>query len=53
MLLEREPLPISALTERLVNLQEQLSSAPYVGLWGDCMLVLSNFSANSQHNNFG
>jgi len=33
MLLEREILPIHAAIERLVGLQAQLASAPYVGLW--------------------
>src|SRR5262247_3803640 len=33
MLLERETLPASAAVERLVGLQAQLASAPYVGLW--------------------
>jgi hypothetical protein len=33
MLLERETLPIPAAIERLVGLQAQLASAPYVGLW--------------------
>ncbi len=33
MLLEREALPVPAAIERLVGLQAQLASAPYVGLW--------------------
>jgi hypothetical protein len=33
MLLEREPLTAPAAIERLVGLQAQLASAPYVGLW--------------------
>ena len=33
MLLERATLPIPAATERLIGLQAQLASAPYVGLW--------------------
>src|SRR5262245_60501715 len=33
MLLEREPIPIPVAIERLVGLQAQLASAPYVGLW--------------------
>jgi len=33
MLLQRESLPVSAAIERLVGLQAQLASAPYVGLW--------------------
>src|SRR3954470_23397253 len=33
MLLERAALPIPAAVERLVGLQAQLASAPYVGLW--------------------
>src|SRR5688572_33439291 len=33
MLLERETLPVTAAVERLVGLQAQLASAPYVGLW--------------------
>jgi len=33
MLLERETLPVPAAIERLVGLQAQLASAPYVGLW--------------------
>jgi len=33
MLLERETLPAPAAVERLVGLQAQFASAPYVGLW--------------------
>src|SRR5215510_1585555 len=33
MLLERETSPVPAAIERLVGLQAQLASAPYVGLW--------------------
>src|SRR5262245_19571117 len=33
MLLERESLSVPAAVERLVGLQAQLASAPYVGLW--------------------
>jgi hypothetical protein len=33
MLLERESLSVTAAIERLVGLQAQLASAPYVGLW--------------------
>ena len=33
MLLEREALPVPAAIERLIGLQAQLASAPYVGLW--------------------
>ncbi len=33
MLLEREAFPVPAAIERLVGLQAQLASAPYVGLW--------------------
>ena len=33
MLLERETLSAPAAIERLVGLQAQLASAPYVGLW--------------------
>jgi hypothetical protein len=33
MLLERAQLPVPAAIERLVGLQAQLASAPYVGLW--------------------
>jgi len=33
MLLERETLSVPAAVERLVGLQAQLASAPYVGLW--------------------
>ena len=33
MLLKRETLPVPAAVERLVGLQAQLASAPYVGLW--------------------
>ena len=33
MLLERKALPLPAAIERLVGLQAQLTSAPYVGLW--------------------
>src|SRR5215468_9729917 len=33
MLLERETLSAPAAVERLVGLQAQLASAPYVGLW--------------------
>ncbi len=33
MLLARETLPVPAAIERLIGLQAQLASAPYVGLW--------------------
>ena len=33
MLLEREAVPVPAAIERLVGLQAQLASAPFVGLW--------------------
>jgi DNA glycosylase AlkZ-like len=40
MLLERQTLAVPAAIERLVGLQAQLASAPYVGLW----TRLRNFS---------
>ncbi|MCC6802332.1 MAG: winged helix DNA-binding domain-containing protein, partial [Anaerolineae bacterium] len=33
MLLARETLPVPAAVERLVGMQAQLASAPFVGLW--------------------
>jgi len=33
MLLERQSIPVPAAVERLVGMQAQLASAPYIGLW--------------------